>query len=222
MEESEQQVAGLSTLADPPPVVSGQVGIAHNQLFSTLPWANGKEKDTPLGSTLSQKPVCQTITVLYQVRGEGPLTWQREDVCLSERENNNPFWVFLQKEDCIPFWGGLQQRESGYATLLHPGLGIICSHHMRPASIYWAQVSPSLKRQHSEQEEGLEASETGKRPAVLHWDLLHLNSYGNKSCSLHISRVLKGYMWLPWCILTIWLFKSQLYFTLYSADKQPL
>lgn len=37
MEESEQQVAGLSTLADPPPVVSGQVGIAHNQLFSTLP-----------------------------------------------------------------------------------------------------------------------------------------------------------------------------------------
>lgn len=185
-EESEQQATGLSTLADPPPVVSLGTMPGHNQLFSTPLWANGKEKVIPLGNTLSQKPVCQTIAVLCQARGEGLLTWQREDwtclrehwhVCLSERENNDPFWVFLLKEGLVPFWGRLQQREGGYVSLLHPGFGIICSHHrMRPGSIYWVQVLLSLTRQHSEQEEGLEPSVTGKRPAVLHWDLLHLNN----------------------------------------------
>lgn len=164
MEKPEQQAAWL---ADPPSVVSlgtmpGQVGIARNQLFSTLPWANGKEKAISLGNTLSQKPVCQTITALYCTRGEGPLTWQWEDVCQAERENNNTFWIFLLKEICT-FWGGLQQKEGGYVSLLHPGLGIICSHHrMRLGSIYWAQVSSSFTQQYSEQEEGLEPSETGK------------------------------------------------------------
>lgn len=214
MEESEQQAAGLSALADPAPVVS--LGTMPGQDFSTLPWANGKEKDIPLGNTLSQEPVYQTITVLYQARGEGPLTWQREVVFLTERDNNNPFWVSCWRRIAFHFEVDYSREKVAMWAFSIQGWG------SSAATTEWEQEVFTELRCHLPWHGNTQSRRRGwsqvrlvRDQNLLHWDLLHLNNYGNKSCSLHIStpsRVLKGHMWFPCCILIIWPFKKQLYF----------
>ena len=125
--------------------------------------------------------------------GTAPLCWQ---LLCTPGQQAGAFWKEILQLN-IPFAWTCFATSSGATTE--------CSQEV------FTELRCHLHWCANTQEAGQEPSVTGKKPALLQGDLLHLDNYGNKSCSLSVSTpswVLKWHMWSSCCILIILPFRG--------------